>query len=244
MMDDEEPEGKAEEKSAASDSGPSPPKEAAKPQQNTGWGSPSSSPKDDETSKNKMNSAVTEEEIDEDQPRGRRKNLRDMEDDETEMVMMIPDLDEDESEDITLQVAAAPKAVARRVQSLQQLDHDIKYTLPSGGGLDLSFLTAALVPPAMVEEDDALWDFDSLLQQVTQEFNAAGERKAVVAKERAEADAESAERLGLDTSTADRALSEGFDRALGNKVGFGGFGSKSGLASREVKQGGRRRVEA
>ena len=192
MMDDEEPEGKAEEKDSSAGAPP-------KGKQTSGWGSPSA--KDEEPSK-KAVTTTDEEEVDEDQPKGRRKNLRDMEDDETEMVMMIPDLDEDESEDITLQVAAAPKSVARRVQSLQQvsqflpigcylvlivtldqtqlcgdvvlqigcafsqLDHDIKYTIPSGGGLDLSFLTSALVPPAMVEESDTLWDFDSLLQQV------------------------------------------------------------------------------
>jgi hypothetical protein len=35
--------------------------------------------------------------------------------------MMIPDLDEDEAEDLTLQVAAAPKTTARRLQSLEQV---------------------------------------------------------------------------------------------------------------------------
>jgi hypothetical protein len=42
-------------------------------------------------------------------------------DEETEMVMMIPDLDADEGEDITMQVAAAPKNIARRLQSLEQV---------------------------------------------------------------------------------------------------------------------------
>ena len=175
--------------------------------------------------------------------------------------MMIPDLDEDEDEDITLQVAAAPKSTARRLQSLEQvppfptrnfknacenrrlrreqsvlprlrasvsgerarrattlapcckragalgeaaevfglpmftiyifvaracvhacscvvfvrlrafgrwqLDHDLKYAIPAGAGVDLSFLTASLVPSAMVHEDDTPWDFDSLLQEVS-----------------------------------------------------------------------------
>jgi len=47
-----------------------------------------------------------------------------------------------------------------------QLDHDLKYALPAGAGVDLSFLTASLVPPGLVHEDDAPWDFDSLLQEV------------------------------------------------------------------------------
>jgi hypothetical protein len=46
------------------------------------------------------------------------------------------------------------------------LDHDIKYTIPSGAGIDLSLLTASLVPPSMVEEADVAWDFDALLQEV------------------------------------------------------------------------------
>ena len=78
--------------------------------------------------------------------------------------MIIPDLDEEEAEDLTAQVAVAPKNLARRVQSLQQLDHDIKYTLPSGGGLDLSILTSSLAPPEMVQETDTTWEFDTLLQ--------------------------------------------------------------------------------
>jgi hypothetical protein len=128
--------------------------------------------------------------------------------------MMIPDLDEDEAEDLTLQVAAAPKTTARRLQSLEQviiistrnqdvardseegeettedtislflsrepclphrpsppsphtqLDHELKYAIPAGLGVDLSFLTASLVPPGLVHEDDTPWDFDTLLQEV------------------------------------------------------------------------------
>eukprot|EP00616_Rhizochromulina_sp_CCMP1243_P006961 CAMPEP_0118967784 /NCGR_PEP_ID=MMETSP1173-20130426/5130_1 /TAXON_ID=1034831 /ORGANISM="Rhizochromulina marina cf, Strain CCMP1243" /LENGTH=238 /DNA_ID=CAMNT_0006916811 /DNA_START=38 /DNA_END=754 /DNA_ORIENTATION=- len=123
--------------------------------------------------------APAKEDPEDDVPRGRRKNLRDMEDEATE-ILMIPDLDDEENdaEDITTQVAAAPRNLARRVQSLQQLDHDIKYTVPSGAGIDLSILTSSLVPPTMVREDDVLWEFDSLLQEVTHEFNAEVEKRA------------------------------------------------------------------
>jgi hypothetical protein len=142
-----------------------------------------------------------------------------------------------------------------------QLDHDIKYTIPSGAGLDLSFLTAALVPPAMVEEDDTAWDFDSLLQQVfffsssiavsssailfhvqvTQEFNAASERKAAAEKEQADADAKAAKRLGVDLSE-EGGLSAGdsFDRLMEGKSGFG---LKSGSQPQQ-RLGGRKRAES
>jgi len=152
MMDDGD-EAKAQEKT---DNAP------AKQPSNTGWGSPSSKAGPDGDGPIKQ-----ADEDDEDQPKGRRKNLREMEEDqETELIMMIPDLDEDESEDITLQVAAAPRNLARRLQSLQQLDYDIKYTVPSSGDLDLSFLTSSIVPPSMVQEEDVAWNFDSLLQEV------------------------------------------------------------------------------
>ena len=109
MMDDDgEGEGKAQDKEA--------PKKAA-PQ---GWGSPTAKPNEDSLREAK----APEEEEDEDDKVGkvgRRRNLRDMKDDETEMVMMIPDLDEDETEDITLQVAAAPRNLARRLPSLEQV---------------------------------------------------------------------------------------------------------------------------
>ena len=77
------------------------------------------------------------------------------------------------------------------INPLPQLDHDLKYTVPSGGGLDLSFLAARLVPPSMVHEEDAPWDFDSLLQEVTLEFTAEAEAKADAAKADREARLES-----------------------------------------------------
>ena len=89
--------------------------------------------------------------------------------------MIIPDLDEDlagDEDDITLQVAAAPKNVTRRVASLHELDSDLKYSVSSAeNGIDLSLLTANLVPPGKCPEGDEVWDFGGLLQSVTQEFH-------------------------------------------------------------------------
>jgi len=136
-----------------------------------GWGSPGRGGESAQP-------APSKEDPDNDVPRGRRKNLRDMEDEGTE-ILMIPDLDDEENdaEDITTQVAAAPRNVARRVQSLRELDDAIKYTVPSGAGIDLSILTSSLVPPKMVREDDTPWEFDALLQEVTQEFNLEMEKR-------------------------------------------------------------------
>ncbi len=60
------------------------------------------------------------------------KNRHFEEDDETSEVMEIPDLEEDEvDEDITAQVAAAPRNITRTVPTMKELNQRIKYSLPS-----------------------------------------------------------------------------------------------------------------
>lgn len=88
--------------------------------------------------------------------------------------MVIPDLEEDLQEDLTTQVAAAPRNINIRTQSMRELDHAIKHTLPTTmvNGLDLSLLTSSLAPRDAVMEDDTTWEFDSLLQTVSQEMQA------------------------------------------------------------------------
>lgn len=55
---------------------------------------------------------------------------------------------------------------------MRELDHEIKYTLPTTmhNGLDLSLLTSSLSPQSAVLEDDETWEFDQLLQQVSQDM--------------------------------------------------------------------------
>ena len=207
--DDDEEEGKAQDKPTAA--------AASKKPAATGWGSPAKDDQQGGGGKPVNRANDDDDDDDADQPKSRRRNLRDMEDEDTEIVMMIPDLDEEEEDDITAQVAAAPRNLARRVQSLQQLNHDIKYAIPSGGGLDLSILTGALVPAKMVQEDDSAWKFDALLQEVTQEFNAEAERSLETAKER-------------------KALF-GLDKENASEAGEGGLSGGEGKG-----RGGRKRV--
>lgn len=89
-------------------------------------------------------------------------------------MMIIPDLESEEEEDLTKQVASAPRNTQRRVQTMNELDDDIKYTVPSAtsGGVDLSLLTAALSPSDALQEEDTLWEFDTLLQRVAQAMQA------------------------------------------------------------------------
>ncbi|KAG7383124.1 hypothetical protein PHYPSEUDO_003996 [Phytophthora pseudosyringae] len=88
-------------------------------------------------------------------------------------IMEIPDLEEEEREpDITTMVAEAPRNTTRAVQSLKQLDKDIKFALPSAQthGVDLHLLTSALCPERAVSEEDEPWDFDTLLNDIAQEI--------------------------------------------------------------------------
>jgi hypothetical protein len=93
-------------------------------------------------------------------------------DDDGDDILVIPDLEEDLKEDLTTQVAVAPKNNNIKVQSMRELDHAIKYTLPTTmhNGLDLSLLTESLSPHHAVVEDDDTWEFDVLLQQVSQDM--------------------------------------------------------------------------
>ena len=76
---------------------------------------------------------------------------------------------------------------------MRELDHDIKYTLPTNvqNGLDLSILTSCLSPQPLVQESDELWEFDSMLQFVSQELTA-------------DDDAEEAEKTGAAAAEAAR----------------------------------------
>ncbi|KAL3670775.1 hypothetical protein V7S43_003963 [Phytophthora oleae] len=107
---------------------------------------------------------------------GERRNQKNRyfeEDDETTDIVEIPDLEEEEREpDITTMVAEAPRNTTRAVQSLKQLDRDIKFALPSAQthGVDLHLLTSALCPERAVSEEDEPWDFDTLLNDIAQEI--------------------------------------------------------------------------
>ncbi|DBA03350.1 TPA: hypothetical protein N0F65_004627 [Lagenidium giganteum] len=88
-------------------------------------------------------------------------------------IVEIPDLEEEEREpDITTQVAEAPRNTGRAVQSLKELDKDIKFALPNSSafGVDLHLLTSVLCPERAVNEADEAWNFDSLLNEVSQEI--------------------------------------------------------------------------
>ncbi|XP_034381567.1 intraflagellar transport protein 43 homolog isoform X1 [Cyclopterus lumpus] len=88
-------------------------------------------------------------------------------------IPVIPDLEEVQEEDLTMQVAAPPSVQVNRVMTYRDLDNDLKYysafqTLD--GEIDLKLLTKVLAPEQEVKEDDVSWDWDHLFTEVSSEL--------------------------------------------------------------------------
>jgi len=98
--------------------------------------------------------------------RNRRKH--DTAADEPETILDIPELEVEGEEDITFQVAEAPRARNNRMQTMAELDSDQQFNLPSNtdNEVDLSLLTMVLCSSEQVVEDDAIWDTEILFTDV------------------------------------------------------------------------------
>ncbi|XP_071375694.1 intraflagellar transport protein 43 homolog [Centroberyx affinis] len=88
-------------------------------------------------------------------------------------IPVIPDLDEVQEEDLTMQVAAPPSIQVNRVMTYRDLDNDLKHysafqTLD--GEIDLKLLTKVLAPEQEVREEDVGWDWDHLFTEVSSEL--------------------------------------------------------------------------
>ncbi|KAM9354111.1 intraflagellar transport protein 43 homolog [Pholidichthys leucotaenia] len=88
-------------------------------------------------------------------------------------IPVIPDLEEVQEEDLTMQIAAPPSIQLNRVMTYRDLDNDLKYhsafqTLD--GEIDLKLLTKVLAPEQEVKEDDVSWDWDHLFTEVSSEL--------------------------------------------------------------------------
>lgn len=89
---------------------------------------------------------------------------------ETDEIIVIPDLDEDGAENESERVAHAPRNLTRKIPSRLELEMDLKTSLPSTElGFDLSVLLGTLIPSEQLKDEDVLWTFDSLLREITSE---------------------------------------------------------------------------
>ncbi|XP_035271380.1 intraflagellar transport protein 43 homolog isoform X2 [Anguilla anguilla] len=114
---------------------------------------------------------------------GRRRSVEELEerlrpqtpqgsDDEGD-IPVIPDLDEVQEEDLSMQVAAPPSIQVNRVMTYRDLDNDLmKYSAfqTLDGEIDLKLLTKVLAPEHEVREEDVGWDWGHLFTEVSSEL--------------------------------------------------------------------------
>mmetsp|Transcript_8929 Transcript_8929/g.24349 ORF Transcript_8929/g.24349 Transcript_8929/m.24349 type:complete len:189 (-) Transcript_8929:82-648(-) len=99
--------------------------------------------------------------------------------DASDSLPVIPDLEEEADEDMSRQVAEAPRAAHARFQTIHELEHDsTAFSLPStSGGVELSLLHGVLLPQPMVVEPDEHWDTDVLFTSVAGDLRAFNEEE-------------------------------------------------------------------
>ncbi|XP_048831331.1 intraflagellar transport protein 43 homolog [Brienomyrus brachyistius] len=88
-------------------------------------------------------------------------------------IPVIPDLEEVQEEDLTMQVAAPPSVQVNRVMTYRDLDNDLmKFSAfqTLDGEIDLKLLTKVLAPEQEVREEDVGWDWDHLFTEVSSEL--------------------------------------------------------------------------
>ncbi|XP_015242318.1 PREDICTED: intraflagellar transport protein 43 homolog isoform X1 [Cyprinodon variegatus] len=88
-------------------------------------------------------------------------------------IPVIPDLEEVQEEDLTMQVAAPPRVQVNRVMTYSDLDNDLKHfstfqTLD--GEIDLKLLSKVLAPEQEFKEENVIWDWDCLFAEVSSEL--------------------------------------------------------------------------
>ena len=128
--------------------------------------------------------------------------------------------------------------------SLHELDSDLKYSVSSfENGIDLSLLTAGLVPPSKIVEKDEHWNFDDLLQSVTQEFHKDRENSQDLQSQDESQQSASSKQEAKAASGAPPAEGAGYEKDLNDEearkmdAGLGTGGNKI----RKEAAGGRRR---
>ncbi|KAJ3292548.1 Intraflagellar transport protein 43 [Rhizoclosmatium sp. JEL0117] len=90
-----------------------------------------------------------------------------------EVIMIIPDLNDVEEDEMITTVAAPPSLKVNKVKTIRELDNELAISTgmlsePGMEGIDFSLLTAyALCPPEMVYEEDRHWDWDVTFTELT-----------------------------------------------------------------------------
>lgn len=88
-------------------------------------------------------------------------------------IPVIPDLEEQQDDDLTVKIAVAPNVAVNRVATYRELDNDLlrqaAFTTLDND-IDLKLLTKNLSTEADLIEEDKPWDWDRLFTEVTSEL--------------------------------------------------------------------------
>ncbi|RUS84293.1 hypothetical protein EGW08_007937 [Elysia chlorotica] len=94
-------------------------------------------------------------------------------------IPVIPELEEQQEEDMTTKVASAPNVAINRVATYRELDNDLLRQaafLTLDNDIDLKLLTKGLSPAEDIIEDDKPWDWDRLFTEVSSELRTEWEK--------------------------------------------------------------------
>ncbi|XP_046342784.2 intraflagellar transport protein 43 homolog B-like isoform X2 [Haliotis rufescens] len=97
----------------------------------------------------------------------------DQESDSDQDIPVIPELEDQQEEDMSTKVAVAPNVAVNRVATYRELDNDLLRQaafLTLDNEIDLKLLTKAVSPEQDLIEEDRPWDWDRLFTEVTSEM--------------------------------------------------------------------------
>ncbi|XP_046564945.1 intraflagellar transport protein 43 homolog B-like isoform X3 [Haliotis rubra] len=119
----------------------------------------------------------------EEAPRKNRERLRprspEQQSDSDQDIPVIPELEDQQEEDMTTKVAVAPNVAVNRVATYRELDNDLlrQAAFLTLDDIDLKLLTKAISPEQDLIEEDRPWDWDRLFTEVTSEMIADVEKE-------------------------------------------------------------------
>ncbi|CAG5116573.1 unnamed protein product, partial [Candidula unifasciata] len=99
--------------------------------------------------------------------------------DDDDDIPVIPELEDQQEDDLSTKVASAPNVVVNRVATYRELDNDfLKQAafLTMDNEIDLKLLTKVLSPPEDIIEDDKPWDWDRLFTEVSSDLRTELEK--------------------------------------------------------------------
>ncbi|XP_048733801.1 intraflagellar transport protein 43 homolog [Ostrea edulis] len=102
-----------------------------------------------------------------------RPHSPDKDEDSDADIPVIPDLEDQQDEDMNTKIAIAPNVAVNRVATYRELDHDLQKQaafLTLDNEIDLKLLTKSLSADADLFEEDRPWDWDRLFTEVTSEL--------------------------------------------------------------------------